>query len=583
MQKNYWIIFTLFLLTFAACTQEQIDSLLYTNKQLTVDKVRNDSLLTEQLCDILTNGLLDEDRAKMISKNGLTNISDELIKVYLSTNFEQLRWQSAIGQTPQETISQYIDYLRKADENGLVSEDYKLSDIEKRFKAVYPPAPKMDSTAMANKDKKSSPPPPPPKDLQQMIDLDLALGQSYLNYASDLLYGNFRPKNRNWEVVQRERDLGKMLDKALNNNDITASLQSLNPSPKNFVDFQKHLKNYLDIAKKGIWKPIASATPFRKGKSSDEVLQLAAMLAAIGDLPANKANSNTFDEGFVTAIKNYQTRNGLAITGSMDAATLKSLNMPIEERIELLKLNMNRYRWIPDNLGERYVWANIPEFMISVYDEGKRTTEIVSVVGEYKNMTPILIDRPMKNIIFSPTWTIPQSIAKEDLEFIKKNPGVLIVADVEVFLKGKKVNPYKVDWNKVNWKDVMMKQKPKDTNSMGRAKFMFTNNHSIYLHDTPNKVDFKNRVRSFSHGCIRVADPALFAEHLLAGNDAWNKQRIRTAMFSEKERFVKPPKSTRVHLVYLTAWANDDGKLQFRRDIYYHDKRQLKSMNQVEL
>ncbi len=579
MQKNYWIILIFFVSTYIGCTQDQIDSLLYTNGQSAADKALNDSLVIEKLCENLTNHLLSDDETKSLSQNEMTKISNELLKVYGSSNFEKLRWQDVLQQTDNPTILQYIDYLRKADENGFLASDYQLSDIESQYRKVYPPAPKIDSTELA---KKKTEPAPAPKNLQEMIDLDLLLSRSYLNYASDLLYGSFRPKSRNWEVVARERDLGELLDKALTDKDIEGSLQMLNPTHRNFALLQQHLKKYLDIEKSGTWKAIPAGVSFSKGKSGEEVTLLAAKLAAMGDLPTTKANSNTFDEDFTTAIKNYQTRNGLAVTGVVDAPTLQRLNTPIEEEIDLLRLNMNRFRWLPDDLGERYVWANIPEFMVYVYDGDKRTTEIVSVVGEYKNMTPILVNKPMQNIIFSPTWTIPRSIAKEELEYIKMNPGVLIVADVEVFLKGKKINPYKVDWDKVDWKDVKLKQDPKDSNSMGRAKFMFSNNHSIYLHDTPNKVDFKTRVRSFSHGCIRLADPALFAEHLLTGNDAWTNQKIRNAMFSEKERYVKPPKSTRVHVVYFTAWVDDDGTLQFRRDIYNHDRRQLKLMNKAE-
>ncbi|MEZ4886094.1 MAG: L,D-transpeptidase family protein [Chitinophagales bacterium] len=578
MQKNYWIIFIFLVGSFIGCTQEQMDSLLYTNGQRATDDARKDSLVLEKLCETLTNRLLGDGYAKLMSQNEMTVITDELLKIYTPSNFKQLRWQSVQNQTANPKIFQYIDYLRKAEENGLIAADYQLSDIETLYQKVYPSNPKIDSIQISDKKVQAT----PPKDLQQMIDLDLLLSQSYLNYASDLLYGSFRPKSRNWEVATRERDLGEVLDKALTDNNIESSLKNLNPASKNFADLQQYLKKCLDIAKSGTWKSLPANASFGKGKSGEQVLQLAQKLAAMGDLPASKANSNNFDDDFVAAIRNYQTRHGLAITGSLDAPTLQGLNTPIEEDIDLLRLNMNRYRWLPDDLGERYVWANIPEFMVYVYDEGKRTTEIVSVVGEFKNMTPILINKPMQNIIFSPTWTIPRSIAKEELEYIKMNPGVLIVADVEVFLKGKKVNPYSVDWEKVDWKDVKLKQDPKDSNSMGRAKFMFTNNHSIYLHDTPNKVDFKTRVRSFSHGCIRLEDPALFAENLLAGSGSWNNQRIRNAMFSEKEQYVNPPKKTRVHVVYFTAWADDEGTLQLRRDIYAHDKRQLKMMNKTE-
>ncbi len=576
MQKNHWAIFILLAFSIIGCTQEQIDKLLYTNKQQKVDQFRNDSLRTEKLCEVLTNRLLDESQSNLLSRNGLTHLSNELLEVYSPASFEQLRWQNMLGETASQSIAQYIDYLRKAETYGLSPTDYNLPNIENLYQKVYPPIPEIDTTTSEKKQEK--PAPKPPKDLQEMIELDLALSQSYLQYTSDLFHGKFRPVSRNWEIAKREKTLGKLLHKALNNNEIEISLEELKPVPDNYQALADHLQKYLDIAASGKWKPLPKGASFRKGSSSEDILQLAQNLSALGDLPASKANSNTFDEDFTKAIKNYQARHGLAETGLMDASTIKSINIPIEDRIELLKLNLNRYRWLPDDLGERYVWANIPEFMIYVYDGEKRTTEIVSVVGEYKNMTPILMDKPMQNIIFSPTWTIPRSIAKEEMEYIKKNPGVLIVADVEVFYKGKKTNPYKINWNTVNLKDVRLKQKPKNTNSMGRAKFMFANNHSIYLHDTPNKIDFKKRVRNFSHGCLRVGNPALFAESLLEGSGSWNNQKIKSAMFSGKERFVKPPKKTKVHVVYFTAWADDDGKLQFRRDIYGHDKRQLKLM-----
>lgn len=251
-------------------------------------------------------------------------------------------------------------------------------------------------------------------------------------------------------------------------------------------------------------------------------------------------------------------------------------NLDIKNKI---KLNMDRYRLMPnaDSLGSRYVWVNIPEFMLQ-FIEGKDTTATMNiVVGEAKNATPVVVNKKMNSVIFSPVWNIPTHIAYEEIEYILKNPAVLIVADVDVWVDGKKVDPREVDWNNTARSRIKMRQRPKETNSMGLVKFAFDNNYGVYLHDSPSKDVFSHTNRAQSHGCVRVGNPAGLAAQILKGSK-WTDGSIRTAMNSHKQQPTSIPRPVRVNFVYFTAYVDKSGKLQTRRDVYGHDSRQMRQM-----
>lgn len=245
----------------------------------------------------------------------------------------------------------------------------------------------------------------------------------------------------------------------------------------------------------------------------------------------------------------------------------------------LVRLNMDRYRMMPDmdSLGSRYVWVNLPEFMLQ-FVEGKDTTaSIVVVVGDVKSSTPVVTNRKMQNVVFSPVWNVPTGIAYEEIEYILRNPAVLIVADVDVFVDGKKVDPRDVDWNNTARSRIKMRQRPKTTNSMGLVKFPFDNDYGVYLHDTPNKGSFGNRNRAESHGCVRVGNPLLLSQQILKGSN-WTSDGMQRAMYSGKQQFASIPRPVRVNLVYFTASVDSKGNLVTRRDVYGYDSRQIKQL-----
>ncbi len=260
-------------------------------------------------------------------------------------------------------------------------------------------------------------------------------------------------------------------------------------------------------------------------------------------------------------------------------AKVPNYNLNYEDLAKKIALNMERYRWLPnpDSMSARRVWVNIPEFKMRVFDNHKETDQIVIVVGEPKNATPVIVDKQMSNVIFSPTWTIPSSIGWEEMEYIIQNPAVLIVADVDVFIDGKLTDPREVDWTTISKKRVKMRQRPKLTNSMGLVKFPFANNYGIYIHDTPNKVDFGGVNRAQSHGCVRVQEPKKLALELLEGSN-WNDGGVTKAMYSGKEQYAKLPQPVSVTIFYITTLTDENGKLRIAPDVYGHDRNQMKML-----
>ncbi len=556
MRKLYPIfsVFTLLLaalLLVGSCGMQSTTEVLY-------NKTVRDSIAQQYVKSALAKKLKSKSTFDVFKFKKGDALGAEVNKFYQYTK-NDLGWQNTIARGGSEQINKLVSLLESASDNGMKATKYQLPKIKDLVNRLY--APNI---------------PESPDHLENMVELDVLLTGAALTYVNDVKSGMFKGGSR-WIVPKKEMVTGEELIKAVRYGGIEKMVNTFAPTHKSYVGLRDKLKQYKSIADKGGWKKIPSQ--LSKGQSGKKVSLLAARLAASGDLDAALATAAKYGDKMTAAVKKYQKRNGLVVTGSVNEKTLTSLNKPIEDRIKLIELNMERHRWLPhaDSLGGRYVWVNLPEYIIRVFDEGKQVADIVGVVGEPKNATPILVDRPMRSIIFSPVWNIPSSIAKEEMEFILRNPAVLIVADVDVFLDGTKVDPRSVDWKTINTSRIRMRQRPKKTNSMGLCKFGFDNDYSIFLHDTPNKPDFKAHYRAKSHGCIRVGEPQRLAEVLLKGSK-WSSGGINSAMKSGKETYAKLPKDVRVHLVYFTAWVDAAGELQFRSDIYGHDRRHFKTL-----
>jgi murein L,D-transpeptidase YcbB/YkuD len=238
-------------------------------------------------------------------------------------------------------------------------------------------------------------------------------------------------------------------------------------------------------------------------------------------------------------------------------------------------LNLERWRWLPQDLGSRYLLINIPAFHLYVSESGEDVLTLRVIVGRVVRRTPVFSDT-MRYLVFSPSWDVPPTILRQDkLPAIRENPAYAVEQNMRVFQltdgTWTEIDPLTVDWSSATSSTIRLRQRPGPSNALGRVKFMFPNPFNVYLHDTPSRELFARSQRDFSSGCIRVERPAELAEYLLRDDPAWTPQAIRAAMVSGQERSVTLPRPLPVHIQYWTAWVGRDGVVQFRRDIYDRD------------
>jgi murein L,D-transpeptidase YcbB/YkuD len=310
---------------------------------------------------------------------------------------------------------------------------------------------------------------------------------------------------------------------------------------------------------------------------------LARRLEATGDLRPEDGVPDMARYGGATetAVRRFQARHGLTADGAVGAGTLAALNLPVTERIRQIVLNLERRRWTPRNLGERYLFVNLADFTVRVVDGETVLAKARLVVGKPFSRTPVFSAR-MTYVEINPTWNVPHQIAvKELLPKARKDPSYL-ARNHYTLLSGWSADAVRVDPAAVDWHRLgpgrfpyAIRQEPGDDNALGRIKFMFPNRFDVYLHDTPAKALFARTVRAFSHGCMRVQNaldlaPMIFA---MAGNDDWTAERIAATVATGTRTVVPLKRPLSVHVSYATAFVSRDGELQFRPDVYGRDAR----------
>jgi murein L,D-transpeptidase YcbB/YkuD len=281
-------------------------------------------------------------------------------------------------------------------------------------------------------------------------------------------------------------------------------------------------------------------------------------LYKLGDFEGDTL-TNIYDKPLQQGIKVFQERHGLAIGGLLNKETILELNISLADRIQKILVNMERSRWLPVSLNSDYIAINIPEFKMHVYHADSLLWSCSVVVGQTRHPTTAFYGE-IQYVVFSPYWNVPPGIlTNEVLPAMKRNDSYLQQHHMEV----------------IGHRDGLpvIRQKPGADNSLGSVKFLFPNSYDIYLHDTPSKSLFGETSRAFSHGCIRIAEPAKLAGFLLKGDDGWDNKKISRNMHAGKERYVTLKKKIPVFIAYFTAFADRNGHLNFRKDIYNLDKR----------
>jgi murein L,D-transpeptidase YcbB/YkuD len=320
----------------------------------------------------------------------------------------------------------------------------------------------------------------------------------------------------------------------------------------------------------------------KKGATGPRVEALLRRLVASGDMPAVESTAEpaapaVFDDTLAEGVKRFQARHSLEPDGSVGRATIETLNVPVERRIDQIKANLERWRWLPSDFGERYILVNIASFTLDVIESGHSVLRMPVIVGRDYRETPVF-GADLTYLLLNPSWTVPPKLAVEDILLkVKKDPGYLAAKKIRVFSdwtdKAAEVDPTTIDWFELSAArfPYQLRQDPSPENSLGRIAFMMPNSYSVYLHDTPEQGLFQRAERVFSSGCIRLADPIGLAEHLLAGEAGWDRQGIMDAIAKGVTRTVRLSRPIPVFLVYLTAWLDDLGIMHFQRDVYGRD------------
>jgi murein L,D-transpeptidase YcbB/YkuD len=386
------------------------------------------------------------------------------------------------------------------------------------------------------------------------LKTELALTEGFFRYASKAYQGDtsINTKDLGWFIPRKKINIVRYLDSIISKND--KNLANYEPVNRQYNLLKGYLAKYYEIEKQGIWDSvITKTTSFKPGDESSAIAKIKRRLAATGDMKENDTTV-VFTTALSGAVKNFQHRYGLKEDGIINKTFLAELNTPIGKRIQQMLINMERIRWVPADPPPDYLLVNIPAYKLYVYEKGDLAWNMNVVVGAVAHNT-VIFNGDMKYVVFSPYWNVPPDILKKEvLPGIKKNKNYLASHNME-------------------WNNGAVRQKPGPKNSLGLVKFLFPNSYNIYLHDTPAKSLFGETNRAFSHGCIRLSEPKKLAEYLLRNEPIWTTDKITKAMNSGKEQFVTLKKPMPVFIGYFTSWVDRDGKLNFRNDIYGHDKK----------
>jgi L,D-transpeptidase YcbB len=418
-------------------------------------------------------------------------------------------------------------------------------------------------------------------------EADLLATDAVIRLSYDLFFGKVDPAalDPDWNAARLidGKDPVALLESAIAAGEIGSALEALPPQPPIYRQLKAALARYRGIAANGDWPRVPDGPTLKPGMRDERVAELRKRLAATGDLGDETGTDPALFDGAVeAAVRRFQERHNLGSDGAVGKSTLEALQVPVQRRIDQIRVNLERARWILYDIPPSFVLVDIAGFDITVFHDGTAVWESRVQVGKPYRSTPIF-RAAISYLVLNPTWTVPPGILKNDiLPAVRKNPAYLASKNLRVIdYQGREVDPATVDWSGATVKNFpyLLRQDPSPSNSLGLIKFMFPNEHNVYLHDTPSKELFARDVRAFSSGCIRVERPFELAELLLADPVDWSMAKIRAAVGSGETRTVKLARPVPVLIYYWTAQGMSDGGIQFRKDIYGRDAAVLKALD----
>lgn len=478
------------------------------------------------------------------------------LRAFYTQRAERPAWVN--NRRPTENAADALTALGTARQHGFDADDYGAADLLAMSQAVD------------DLDQQS------PELLQRVAEFDVRMTAALFAFGRDVAIGRTVPKSPDgsWKAHRTAPDYVATFNQALD--DPLEWIESLRPPHPEYAALQKALDDLHGQKEKGGWGSVPQGV-LKPGASGAGVMALRHRLAASGHLEAAEQPSDRFDGEVEAAVKAFQNLHGIKATGVVDAATLAALNVPLDRRIQQVALNLQRWRWMPDDLGDSYFMVNIPQFTLVARENGRTVMDIRVVVGTPAHKTPIFSEE-METVVLSPYWNIPDSIAEgETVPAIAKDPGYLERQNIEVLRRSSAgvtaVKASEVDWNDAgSLAGLVFRQRPGAKNALGHVKFLFPNPYNVYLHDTPADELFARPGRAFSHGCVRVEEPEKLAKYVLRDLPEWDEPKLFAAMQSGVEKHVKLKQKVPVHLVYFTSWVNENGGLHFQPDIYRYDR-----------
>ncbi|MGB0838488.1 MAG: L,D-transpeptidase family protein [Chitinophagales bacterium] len=525
------------------------------------------------LCSLLHSSLFASTDASTILKEKISTIKnsaspslaseqilakDLLVKFYENQGFRPA-WMPNFRPIPK--AKDFTNCILDSEKNGLLPDDYHY-----RFIGTN-----MQSMVYAN---------PFPKP-ETIIDLEILLTDAYLSLAKHYLQGKADPETLglDWNYPKRNFDLTYYLNQALKDQDICFSLDLLLPIHPEYKQLQRALVRY----ENKLWAfdplPAQWNLLLQKGNFDPMVGEIRRRLRVAGDLNANSDLHDSFDAELEQAVRQFQERHGLHADGIVRSNTIVALNRSMGDKLKQIKANLDRWRWLPDDFGNRYIRVNVADYRLQLIDDGQIRYDENVVVGTRKYPTPSFGDQ-MEFLVLNPFWNIPQSIARNEvIPTLQDDPYYCINSDIKVMQGSKEVDASKINWQAANPEKYMFRQGANAFNPMGQVKFMFPNEHAIYIHDTPSKHLFNHSQRSYSHGCIRIQNPINFAKYLLNNKPEWDDSKMEKVLFSQQETIVKLDRPLPIHILYWTTFVDENGELNFREDIYNWDNKVFEVVN----
>jgi len=428
------------------------------------------------------------------------------------------------------------------------------------------------------------------------VEVDLLATETLLRATYQLYFGKVNPAllDNDWNF-SRELPAAGSLRKAIMSPDLNAYLDSAIPRGSIYKSTMDGLARYRDLAAAGGWQSVAEGATLRAGDTDPRVSALRSRLKASGHLVTeavstgaanNSANGSQptdyFDAELTEAVKSFQDQHGLVVDGIVGKGTIAAMNIPVATRVDQLRMSLERMRWVQQDLQDEMLLVNIAGFQQYLVRNDAIIFHSRIMVGKPYRKTPIFRDN-IEYLVLNPTWTVPPTImAKDILPAVRKNPDYLRQRNLSVLTPdGQVVNPASINWQAVTAKrfPYILRQQPGPQNAMGQIKFMFPNEHLVYLHDTPSRALFAQSERTFSSGCIRVERPLELAEILLAGQSGWDRAAIDKVLQSKVTKTVRLAKQVPILIMYLTALAEPDGQVHFYRDVYKRDTALLRALD----